>query len=94
MGIYQWPTVPPLVVPQMSLPPSLSPISRLLYSLSAAASQLRASARGVAFWTAIALPFGYLPLFTFETVPVSIELFVLLLVVNAVALIIGHSYHR
>lgn len=78
----------------MPLPPSLSSINGLSYSLPAAANQLRASVCGIAFWTAVALPFGYLPLFTFETVPVSIELFVLLLMINVVALIMGHSYHR
>ncbi|MFW6320757.1 MAG: hypothetical protein ACOC0Z_02810 [Halohasta sp.] len=52
------------------------------------------SARGIAFWTAIALPFGYLPLFTVEAVQPSLETFVILFVLNAVALVVGHPYHR
>ncbi|WP_177171920.1 hypothetical protein [Halohasta litchfieldiae] len=53
-----------------------------------------ASARGIAFWTAIALPFGYLPMFGLEMVQLSLETFVVLLVINIVALVVGHSYHR
>jgi len=78
----------------MSLPPSLNPFSRLLDRLPAAATHLLISARGVAFWTAIALPFGYLPLFTFDAVSLSLETFSLLLVINIVALVVGHPYHR
>ncbi len=51
-------------------------------------------ARGIAFWTAIALPFSYLPLFTLEMVELSFRAFVFLLLINIVALIIGHSYRR
>ncbi len=56
--------------------------------------QLLRSAQGLAFWTAIALPFGYLPLFTLDVIELTLELFVLLLVINTVALIVGHSYRR
>jgi hypothetical protein len=76
----------------MSLPPSLSPLGRLVYSLPVFAGQLLTSARGIAFWTAIALPFGYLPLFTIETIQISVETFIVLLVINVVALVLGHPY--
>lgn len=78
----------------MSLPPSLNPFSRQLDSLPTAAAHLLISARGLAFWTAIALPFGYLPLFTFDAVSLSLETFAFLLLINVVALIVGHPYHR
>ena len=65
-----------------------------MHSLPVFAGQLLVSARGVAFWTAIALPFGYLPLFTLEPVQISLETFCVLLAINIVALVIGHSYHR
>jgi len=62
--------------------------------LSVSSRHLLRSARGLAFWTAIALPFGYLPLFTLEMIELTLEMFVLLLVINAVALVVGHSYRR
>lgn len=78
----------------MSFPPSLSRLSRVVYSLPISPGHLLSSARGIAFWAAIALPFGYLPLFGLDMVRLSMELFVLLLVVNMFALVVGHSYHR
>jgi hypothetical protein len=78
----------------MSLPPSLSRLGRVVYNLPISTGHVLASARGLAFWTAIALPFGYLPLFGLEMVDLSLDTFVLLLLVNIVALVIGHSYHR
>ncbi len=78
----------------MSLPPSLSRLGRVVYSLPISIGHLLASARGIAFWTAVALPFGYLPLFGLDMVELTMETFVLLLVVNIVALVVGHSYHR
>jgi|AntDeeMetagen134_2_1112570.scaffolds.fasta_scaffold02039_4 hypothetical protein len=78
----------------MSLPPSLSRLGRVVYSLPISIGHLFASARGIAFWTAVALPFSYLPLFGLDMVELTIEMFVLLLVVNIVALVLGHSYHR
>jgi len=82
------------VVPQMSLPPSLSPLSRLVELLRVSTTHVLRSTRGIAFWTAIALPFSYLPLFTLEMVEVSFRVFVVLLLINVVALIVGHSYRR
>jgi len=78
----------------MPLPPSLNRLGRVVSSLPISPRHLLASARGVAFWTAIALPFGYLPLFGLDVVDLSLWLFVLLLAVNIVALVVGHSYHR
>ncbi|ATW87159.1 hypothetical protein halTADL_0343 [Halohasta litchfieldiae] len=78
----------------MSLPPSISRLGRLLHSFPLSSGYLLASARGIAFWTAIALPFGYLPMFGLEMVQLSLETFVVLLVINIVALVVGHSYHR
>ncbi len=78
----------------MSLPPSLSPLSRLFETLPVSTTHLLRSTRGIAFWTAIALPFSYFPLFTLELVDLSFRVFVLLLVINIVALFVGHSYRR
>ena len=78
----------------MSLPPSLSPLSRLFETLPVSTTHLLRSTRGIAFWTAIALPFSYVPLFTLELVDLSFRVFVLLLVINIVALFVGHSYRR
>jgi len=78
----------------MSLPPSLSPLSRLFEILAISTTHLLQSARGIAFWTAIALPFSYVPLFTLEVVALPFRLFVFLVVINIVALVVGHSYRQ
>jgi len=78
----------------MSIPPSLSALGRLFERLSVPTASLLRSARGIAFWTAVALPFGYLPLFTLEMVELSLQAFVFLLLINIVALLVGHSYRR
>ena len=78
----------------MSLPPSLTPLGRLFESFPVSTTQLLRPARGLAFWTAIALPFSYFPLFTLETVDFPFRLFMLLLVINIAALLVGHSYRR
>lgn len=78
----------------MQLPSSLGRLGRRLHRLPVSSARLLTSARGIAFWTAIALPFGYLPLFTVEAVQPSLETFVILFVLNAVALVVGHPYHR
>ena len=49
--------------------------------------------RVVAFWTAVALPFLYLPLL-FGGLKGDAALFGGLLVLNAVALLLGHDYRR
>lgn len=49
--------------------------------------------RGLAFWTAVTLPFLYLPLLAYglET-PATRLAFLGLIACNAVALVVGHSY--
>ena len=76
----------------MSPPPLFGPLGRLSNSLPAVAARLRASARGLAFWTAVALPLGYLPLFTLDIGGLSMEALVCLLIVHVVVLVVGHSY--
>jgi len=78
----------------MSFPPSFGPLGRLSNSLPAVAARLRTSARGLAFWTAIALPLGYLPLFTLDISGLSMEMLVSLLVAHVVMLVVGHSYRQ
>lgn len=50
---------------------------------------------GLAFWAAIALPFLHLPLLVtgLETTRMAIA-FLLLLGLNVLALVVGHSYRR
>jgi len=51
--------------------------------------------RGMAFWTAITLPFLYLPLLAYGLESSATRLaFLALVACNAVALLIGHSYSR
>ncbi len=54
---------------------------------------LVSAARGIAFWTAIALPFLYLPLLITGLNSGATRIaFVALVTCNAVALLIGHSH--
>ena len=46
----------------------------------------------IAFWLAIALPFLYVPLLVTGLVTHYMEAFLLLILLNLVALIIGHQY--
>ncbi len=56
---------------------------------------LVAPIRGVAFWTAIALPFLYLPLLATGLQSSAVRTaFGVLVLANAVALLVGHSYAR
>ncbi|WP_277542013.1 hypothetical protein [Haloarcula laminariae] len=51
--------------------------------------------RGVAFWTAVALPFLYLPLLATGLQSSAVRTaFGALLLANAVSLLVGHSYAR
>lgn len=52
------------------------------------------SMEAVAFWLAVALPFLYLPLLANGISGQEALVFVGLLVVNVVALVAGHGYHR
>ncbi len=78
----------------MSLPPSLRSLRRPLDRLPTDVSQLLTPARAIAFWTAIALPFGYLPLFALEMIELSPVTFFGLLGLNMIALIVGHPHRR
>ncbi|PSP31436.1 hypothetical protein BRC64_10200 [Halobacteriales archaeon QH_10_67_22] len=51
---------------------------------------------GVAFWTAVALPFLHVPLLllTGLSTPNTMTAFLVLLALNVVALLVGHSYSR
>ena len=56
---------------------------------------LVAPIRGVAFWTAIALPFLYIPLLATGLQSTAVRTaFGVLVLANAVALLVGHSYAR
>jgi len=56
---------------------------------------LVAPIRGVAFWAAIALPFLYLPLLATGLQSSAVRTaFGILVVANALALLVGHSYAR
>ncbi|GKZ12941.1 hypothetical protein HAL_08220 [Haladaptatus sp. T7] len=48
----------------------------------------------VGFWSAIALPFGYLPLLYSGPVSDSADALALLFVLNLVAMVVGHGYKR
>jgi formate-dependent nitrite reductase membrane component NrfD len=62
-------------------------------SLPAFDESLVAAVRGVAFWTAIALPFLYLPLLiTGLNSGATRTAFVALVVCNAVTLLVGHAH--
>jgi len=51
--------------------------------------------RAVAFWTAIALPFLYVPLLASGLESESVRMaFALLVVANIVTLVVGHPYAR
>ncbi|SEL49172.1 hypothetical protein SAMN04488691_10589 [Haloferax larsenii] len=50
--------------------------------------------RFVGFWTAVALPFLYLPLLHGGLESNELSVFVALVAVNAVALVVGHNYGR
>ncbi|WP_276272562.1 hypothetical protein [Haloarcula litorea] len=70
-------------------------LARLDVTVPTIDRSLLAPVRGLAFWTAIALPFLYLPLLVsgLETAAVRTA-FAALVACNAVALLVGHSYAR
>jgi len=62
-------------------------------SLHRASSKAAAAVEGVAFWTSVALPFTYLPLFAATTVSnLGVSTIGVVVVANAVALVVGHDY--
>jgi len=65
-----------------------------LPSLSRYGTGLKAGLTGVAFWSAIVLPFLHLPLLAtgLESASVTIA-FVVLVALNVLAVVVGQSYH-
>lgn len=58
-------------------------------------SSLPESLEAVAFWSAIVLPFLYLPLLLVGLETVSLQVvFAFLLLLNAVMILLGHQYGR
>jgi len=59
------------------------------------ASSLRTLVHAIAFWTAVLLPFAYVPLLAtgLDSVPVALT-FVVLIAVNVCALVVGQPYGR
>ena len=76
---------------------TMSPSTQVRETLrdSRAARLLRRPVEAFAFWTAILLPFVYLPMLFggFETTT-SVLLFAGLLAANGVALLVGHGHKR
>ncbi|ERH10400.1 MAG: hypothetical protein J07HX64_02174 [halophilic archaeon J07HX64] len=58
-------------------------------------SALRSLVRAVAFWTAVLLPFAYVPLLAtgLESLPLALT-FLALMTVNVCALVVGQSHRR
>ena len=68
-------------------------VARLDRSLPLRSKSVFGPVRGIAFWTAIALPFLYLPLLVSGLgTPPTRTAFVALVACNAVALLVGHSH--
>ena len=64
-------------------------------SVPTAGESLLVPIRGIAFWSAIALPFLYIPLLMSGLGSASTRTaFVALVACNAVALLVGHSHRR
>lgn len=64
------------------------------HTVEAAGKKLLAPVQFVGFWSAIALPFGYLPLLYSGPVSDSADALALLFVLNLVAMVVGHGYKR
>lgn len=72
----------------VSTPPLTAVMEQTLY-------QFRVMAAGVAFWTAVALPFVYIPLLlTGLNGPSIKEVFAVLILAHIGSLVIGHRYPR
>ncbi|WP_299268971.1 hypothetical protein [Halorientalis sp.] len=70
------------------------PVSDIRPALAQYGTGLKAGVTGLAFWSAIVLPFLYLPLLAYGLRSRSMAgAFVGLLVLNVVAAVIGHRYH-
>ncbi|MDG5775997.1 hypothetical protein VB773_14450 [Haloarculaceae archaeon H-GB2-1] len=75
--------------------PPKTPFDVTGWSIEQFSSDVRAPLVGIAFWSAIALPFLHLPLLFVTGLSTSTEAgaFVALLVLNVVSVFLGHSYH-
>jgi hypothetical protein len=78
---------------------STAPIDRLpdptdLLDAEVVRSAITAPVRFIAFWVAVALPFLYVPLLFVGLGGERTAAFVGLLLVNAVALVVGHDHAR
>lgn len=81
----------------MSSPPTVRNESASPFEFSVvetAVKKLLAPVQFVGFWSAIALPFGYLPLLYSGSISTSAEMLCLLFVLNLVAMVVGHGYKR
>ncbi|XVH32100.1 hypothetical protein ACNS7O_02650 [Haloferacaceae archaeon DSL9] len=56
--------------------------------------RLATPARALAFWVAVTLPVGYLPLLAIDRIDLPMTVFLALLALNILALILGHDYGR
>lgn len=77
----------------MSLIPPLTQLERLADSIPSS-GRLLLPARALAFWLAVALPLVYLPLLASGAERLHAETFLVLLVANILALVVGHNYRR
>jgi len=70
------------------------PVSDVRPALAQYGTGLKTGVTGLAFWSAVVLPFLYLPLLVYGLRSSSIVgAFVGLLTLNVVAAVIGHRYH-
>lgn len=70
-------------------------LARVDESVPGISSSLLAPVRGIAFWIAVALPFLYVPLLVSGLQSSAVRtVFAALVVCNALALLVGHSYAR
>ncbi|WP_266078528.1 hypothetical protein [Haladaptatus caseinilyticus] len=60
----------------------------------AAAQKLFTPVQFLSFWTAVALPFGYVPLLYHGNFSSTAGFLPLLLALNVVAMVVGHGYKR
>lgn len=77
----------------MSLITPLTRLERLADSVPSS-GWLLLPARALAFWSAVALPLVYVPLLATGAGHLQAETFLVLLVANILALVVGHDYRR
>jgi short subunit fatty acids transporter len=84
----------PLSSDSPTLEESPTTIRRLVARLGRLPTALRAAGRALGFWTAVIVPFLYLPLLTVHTTRQDLVAFLLLLLVNVVGLLAGRNYRK